>query len=77
MKKTYLLLTLMLTVSMLMQAQANRRPAAKKSATAAKKPAAKVNNNFAVLEFDEWINHIHLTSQVDLLTDRDVQTFAM
>ena len=57
MKKTYLLLTLMLTVSMLMQAQVNRRPAAKKSATAAKKPAAKVNNNFAVLEFDEWINH--------------------
>lgn len=38
-------------------AQVKRGTAAKKPATAAKKPAAqKVNNNFAVLEFDDWIN---------------------
>ena len=34
-------------------AQAKRKPTAK---PAAKKPAEKVNNNFAILEFDEWIN---------------------
>ena len=38
-------------------AQAKKRPAAKKPVTTAKKPVAtKVNNNFAILEFDEWIN---------------------
>ena len=38
-------------------AQAKKRPAAKKPVTTAKKPVAtKVNNNYAILEFDEWIN---------------------
>ena len=38
-------------------AQVKRGTAAKKPTTVAKKPAAtKVNNNFAILQLDEWIN---------------------
>ena len=37
-------------------AQVKRGTTAKKPVTAIKKPVTKVNNNFAVLEFDEWIN---------------------
>ena len=58
-KITILLLAIM--VPMLMQAQAKRRPAAGKAATTAKKPAQKatqkVNNNFAIVQFDEWMKH--------------------
>ena len=58
-KNTILLLAFM--VPMLMQAQAKRRPAGAKAATTAKKPAQKatqkVNNNFAIVQFDEWMKH--------------------
>ncbi len=58
-KITILLLAFM--VPMLMQAQAKRRPAGAKAATTAKKPAQKatqkVNNNFAIVQFDEWMKH--------------------
>jgi hypothetical protein len=56
MKKLLILLIAMLVPAMIL-AQTKKRPVAKNAA--AKKPAAKVNNNFAVLEFDEWINHNH------------------
>lgn len=56
MKKLTILLMAMLVPTMML-AQAKKRPVAKNAP--AKKPAAKVNNNFAVLEFDEWINHNH------------------
>ena len=55
MKKLTILLMAMM-MPMMMQAQAKRRPAGNKAATAAKKPATKANNNFAILQLDEWIN---------------------
>ena len=53
-KLSALLITIL--VPMMIQAQVRKSPAAKKPATAVKKAAIKENNNFAVLEFDDWIN---------------------
>ena len=57
MKKITILLMAMM-VPMLMQAQAKRRPA---GGATAKKPAQKarqkVNSNFAIVQFDEWMKH--------------------
>lgn len=51
--KKLIILLMVLLIPTLMQAQAKRRPVGNKTATAAKKTA---NNNFAILQLDEWIN---------------------
>lgn len=55
MKKLTIILMVMLVPTMIL-AQTKRRSATGKPANTAKRPLQKTNNNFAILEFDEWIN---------------------
>ena len=58
MKKMIMIACVLAMTSIAVTAQIKKKPAAKKPAAAAKKPApAKVNNKFAILQLDEWIHN--------------------
>lgn len=58
MKKMIMIACVLAMTSIAVTAQVKKKPAAKKPAAAAKKPApAKVNNKFAILQLDEWIHN--------------------